>query len=126
MYARHLLFRTGDLLLPVPYDVDAFPFLYELTAWLQSMTALIGFTKMFTSECVFFALLFHLKLCTDRFVVTSGDVWQLSVGCRPGRFVTATSGASGSVNAGASSERSTTVARFKNWIKIHQQIEGYV
>lgn len=83
-YVRNLLFLLGDLSLPVPYDINDSPILYEITVLLQSLAAILGFTKQFSADGLFFAVLFYLTLCTNQLGVGSESVCETET-CRAQR-----------------------------------------
>lgn len=140
LYASHYVTRTAELLTPVPYDVHCFPFLYEITLLVQSLSSAIVTIKEISVDGLIFALLFHLclllshlrncsKLVFSESTYPHGNEYDYSVAGKTKRSKRVLpTRSTGSRNFGnfisynSMENEGSNVNTLKNWIVRHQDL----
>lgn len=75
-YVNHLVTGSSELANPVPFDINSFPFLYEIVSCLYVVVSVTGCGRQVASSGFFFVMMFHLNLCLKQLRITSTYVFQ--------------------------------------------------
>lgn len=76
IYINHLVSGSADLLGPIPYDVNGYSSLYELTLIVQCAAAVVSGLRLSASCDFFVSMFFHLNVCLKQLRLCSKYIFQ--------------------------------------------------